>query len=312
MGKATKKSKAMGSDNSESATARRAIAIHLLVLGVLVGAGLLGFRRLRQHVENDLAYPANIPEIVLKDRPIWMAESLAEQIASSIRPKTIVSAMDRSLLEKTAQTLQQNPWVRQVRQVRRLYGHSAGDLIEVDCEYRTPLALVATAKEYILVDGDGVRLPERFGLNPIPRIMFSADGRVNLRIVEGVVAPPPFKAGLKWSGEDLQAGLELVKFMYGRVEAEDIHRVNVANYGERQAKGNAEMVLITKYHTEIRWGKPLHRWRWEVSPTQKLERMANLWKQTGRVDGGLAWLDVRLDRTVKPDEEGLAQAGEGQ
>ena len=108
--------------------------------------------------------------------------------------------------------LKANPWIREVKQVRRAYRDQPGDTLEVDCEYRAPVALVKWQDYFWLVDGDGVKLPEVFSAADVPRILKGQDKQVNIRVIEGVSHAPP-ETGAKWAGEDLHAGLELVKLL---------------------------------------------------------------------------------------------------
>ena len=288
---------------SETARRLRIIALNLLIAGVLIGGAAFGISRLRRYADSTLARPVTTPVIVLKGRPGWMSETHAQQIALAVKPQTVTSALDQQLLEKIANQLAANPWVKQVKRVRRAYGQSAGDTIEIECDFRTPMALVATRDQYILVDNEGVRLPAAFPNTQPPRMMFAADGAVNIRLIEGVSALPPAKDGLKWTGDDLKAGLDMVKFLYGRPMAEEIHAVNVTNFRGRKSSHEAQLVLVTKYQTEIRWGEPLFvAFAAELSKEEKLERLARVRDQYGRIDAGRPWIDIRMDKITYPAE----------
>ena len=68
------------------------------------------------------------------------------------------SAPVQWLLVAAAGKLQANPWVRDVHFVRRVFGERPGDTLEIDCEFRAPIALVQWGDYYWLVDGDGMTL----------------------------------------------------------------------------------------------------------------------------------------------------------
>ncbi len=275
----------------------------LVVLSVISAGSVYGYSRLRQTIERQLAYPETPPRVVLKDRPAWMGDALAQRIANSAQPRDARSALDHQLLKDIADVLQQNPWIRQVRQVRRIFGKSPGDTIEIDCEYRDPMALVTYRGEYILVDSQGYRLPERYPAKTNPRAMFDSEGSINLRIIDGVAAMPPYRDGQKWVGEDLQAGLDLAKLLYGRPFADEIHRINVTNYGGRRDSRRSHLSLTTKYGTEIAWGRPVRSVNFELPPAKKLERLAALKDYYHRVDAGRPWLDIRNDALLQPAPE---------
>src|SRR5436305_77555 len=223
------------------------VLIKVTISVILLGGCAFAFVNMRQHVLADLANPPGPPMLVLKNRPAWMSEALAEQIFKPAQPKSARSPLDHELVAEVGRILEHNAWVRQVKQVKRVYGKSAGDTVEVDCEFRAPIALVASRNDYILVDGEGVRLPEKFGPSTLPRILLGPDGKMNLRIIEGVAAMAPFVDGQKWVGEDLAAGLDMVKLLYGRPFTEEIQRINVANFKGRKNARDPQIVLITRY-----------------------------------------------------------------
>lgn len=126
-------------------------------------------------------------------------------IIKTARPAGTHSAFDHQLLVNTLAMLKANPWIRQVRQVRRAYGKQPGDTLEVDCQYRAPVALVKWQDYFWLVDGDGVKLPEVFSAADVPRILKGQDKRVNIRVIEGVASAPP-ESGAKWAGAICRRG----------------------------------------------------------------------------------------------------------
>src|SRR6476646_11072616 len=159
-----------------------------LLVVVVLSAGVFGMKR---YVEREVALPKAPPAVVLKNRPVWMTEFLAGQIAASVRPAGLHSTFDHQMLVDRVAMLKTNPWIRNVRQVRRVYGKTPGDTLEIDCDYRAPIALVRWQKDYWLVDMDGVKLPEKFPAADVPKIAIGRDGHTNIRIVDGVQRPPP-------------------------------------------------------------------------------------------------------------------------
>ena len=87
-----------------------------------------------------------------------------------------------------------------------VHGAKPGDTLEIDCNYRAPIALVKWGNFYWLVDGDGVKLPEGFSRDHVSRIVVGQDRKINIRIVEGIEHAPP-ESGRKWVGADLAAAL---------------------------------------------------------------------------------------------------------
>ena len=59
-----------------------------------------------------------------------------------------------------------------MKSVRRAYSQKPGDTIEIDCDYRVPLALVHWKEYYWLVDSEGVKLPEQFTQKQLPQVIY--------------------------------------------------------------------------------------------------------------------------------------------
>jgi len=102
-----------------------------------------------------------------------MSELVARKLAASLRP-TSSSVFKRDSLVSTAAKLRANPWVAELREVRRVYGSAPGDTLLVDCDFRSPLALVKAGKDYWFVDAHAVKLPEKFAEAELPAVVFSA------------------------------------------------------------------------------------------------------------------------------------------
>ena len=97
----------------------------------------------------------------------------------------------------------------------------------------------------------------------------------------------------------------MVKLLYGKPYAEEIVRVNVANFQGRNDPREAQLVLKTKYNTEIRWGRPVNAKDYfiEVSTAQKLRYMEQVFQEFKRIDGQRQWIDIRFDKITYPSVE---------
>jgi hypothetical protein len=296
---------------SRAARARllRRAALHVALATVLVGGvgWLVGYLRTAVAETAAAALP-DPPRVVFANRPAWMSDFLAAELAEVCRPNGNPSVFDRDALVRINGRLNANPWIAKVRQVRRVYAQAAGDTIEVDCDFRAPLGLVRGGRDeagrdvYWFVDAKGVRLPERFTAADVPKVVYAADGKVNVRVIEGVRNAPPAKAGQPWPGDDLAAGLELAEKLNGQPFAEEIERIDVSNYAGRVEKREAYLVLRTRQHTEVRWGRPWGAADWfvEIKPEVKLDTLRRMVARYGRVDAGQQWLDIRFERISTP------------
>jgi hypothetical protein len=130
----------------------------------LVGFSVYGYLRIRDYVAADMTSHAVPPKVVIKQRPMWMSDALANKILRVAAPDVAHSAFDHQLLVNTASLLRNHPdsapWVKNVISVRRVYGEKPGDTLEIDCEFRGPVVLVRWDAYYWLIDGDVVLLPE--------------------------------------------------------------------------------------------------------------------------------------------------------
>jgi hypothetical protein len=288
--------------DADRARAIRGVLIRSLVtITLVIGAGA-GYWYLQRYVRTQVAYSPQPPKVVLVNRPVWMSDGLADLIARHVRPAVGQSALDHQMLRDRVAILKNEPWIKQVKQVRRVYGQAPGDTLEIDCDYRAPIALVRWDDKYVLVDGDGVVLPERIGKPDVPKIVYGKNGRMNIRLIEGVSRRPPAD-GQRWLGDDLSAGIWMVKTLYGKGFAEEIMSVDVANYGGRENGNDPHLILVTRYGSEIRWGQS-HNWRgFEASIDRKLSNLEQVFHQYGRIDANEPWLDLRFDKVLRPDPQ---------
>jgi hypothetical protein len=284
----------------------RSVGIHAGAAIVVLFLVAVAFALAKDHVGRKIAFPSKPPAVVLKERPSWMSDLVAQQIASQVAPRGAHSAFDHDMLVEITRMLKSNPWIMKVRGVRRVYGNAPGDTLELDCDFRTPAALVRTGSVYYLIDRAGVRLPEQYAPADVPRVIETASGRSNILVIEGVARPAPKNAGQKWTGEDLHAALDLAALLLDPANqgfTHEIRKINVANFGGRRDPREAQMVLVTRYGTEVRWGRPIKATdRFiEVNPAQKLEFLKAVYEQYGRVDGNQPFgIDIRYDKVTYP------------
>jgi len=285
------------------------ILFHLLGVVALVGGMIFLVDVTKQYIEQNVTGPVGPLRVALVNKPVWMSDYLAEQIAATV-PKTSSSAFDHDLLVATVDKLKKNPWVAEVKQVRRVYGERPGDTLEVDCDFRAPIALVKWGEFYWLVDNDGYVLPEQFTENNLAKITTGRDGRTSIRVIDGVHQAPP-ESGRKWAGADLAAGLELVKLFYGKLYLDEVSAVDVTNFGGRVKKSAPQLVLDTRYGSQIWWGQPLNTNHFfaEVKPARKLEILKAVVQQHGRIDANQAYVDVRFDDFLVPTTQPTREAG---
>jgi hypothetical protein len=306
---------------------------------LFVGVCAAAIYAARQYVDREIASSTGPFIIVVKHRPAWMSDLLVRQVAGVAQPPVLptpresghadgghhaglaaliggtantgYSAFDRDLLVGVRQRLVADPWVAEVKQVRRAYTDKPGDTIEIDCTYRVPTALVKWHDGYWLVASDGYKLPERYDPSEVPKVMGEAEGMPPLRIIDGVRHAPP-EAGEKWVGDDLMAGLNMVAVLSSDPVADAVLKIDVSNFSGRDDPREAHIVLITKYNTQIRWGRPAgDDQSFEISPARKLQCLERIAAQYGRIDANQPWIDVRFDTVRIPSDKPVAGGNGG-
>jgi hypothetical protein len=273
------------------------------VVGVVVFIGSLTTLAItsRQYVETRTT-PSVEPTFVFTNAPGWIDPKLTDRMLKTLRAGSNRSSLDSRLLEQTAWALRSEPWIKEVRQVRRAFGHGPGDVVEIDAVFRIPAVLVEFGGAYWLVDSEGVQLPERFETDQLRLISLDGAGNIRFRIVTGV-RTPPFKPGEPWPGSEVRDAIDLARLLQGRDFAADIAVIDVSNAEGRIDSAAAFITMFTRQMTEVRWGRPVREDKSfiEVSPELKVRAMETIHREFGRVDATSAWVDVRFDRpTVAP------------
>lgn len=283
----------------------RKIALWGVVAALGATAMGIGFSKLRVFVENRYATPVRPPQVVLKHQPAWMDRTLLERILRTARPGNATSAFDRLTLREVCDQLTSDinvaPYIEKVNQIRRVYGGAPGDTIELDITFRAPVALVRWGDDYWHVDSNGFRLVHSFKIDQLPRAMLADDGRIVTRVITGVRTPPA-DAGRVWPGADLQAGLELLRLIHNRPFAQEIRSVDVSNFAGRVDPAAAQLVMKTRYDTEVRWGRPIESKGGfvEIDDNRKLATLERIVAEYGRIDASRPWIDIRFDKPTIP------------
>ncbi|MHC4606591.1 MAG: cell division protein FtsQ/DivIB [Planctomycetota bacterium] len=193
------------------------------------------------------------------------------------------------MVRRIGEALESNPWIRRVKSVERVYP----DKVRVRFEYRTPSLAVRTAKGFILVDEELVRLPGQYPDTP---------DDMKFPEIVGVPGAPP-KAGRVWTISAMRAGREMAEICasWPTLRALEIRSVDVSNEW-----GN--ILLQTGNGCAIHWGRaPGSAGRGEPTVEQKiailhrvLDEHPNLDDlEAVRVFGGHPTVQVRDDCRVR-------------
>lgn len=249
----------------------RAVAA-VLALAALVGlviGWMLGVPRL-QALASERALATESQEstsmlVRFTDLPRWVKPELRGMLAETARQQISGDPLARHDLINARQALLETGWFDQVEQVRR----AGRNEIEVRGTLVDPFAYVRDGQADHLVDRTGRLLPHQ-----VP----AGGGR--LTVITGVHFPRPPRAMIIWDGEDLTAGLRVLRLLETRAWRDQIVSIDVAEYLRHE-----RLRLLTNRGTTIVWGRaPGAERTGEVAAAQKLAYLDFSYESFGHVD----------------------------
>jgi len=272
----------------------------------IVGGVAYGLHRLEPLTDSRLAH---VPPRLEIDWPFWLTQQDRTDIAqiqaeicyaAGLAPDDNLAASD--LCARIAVGLAACPWVDSVENVKKY----ADGTIRVSARFREPLTMVRSEGVAYLVDRYGVRLPR------YRRAAFVDPS--DWLLITGVRAPVP-EVGQPWPGDDLRAGLELVRFLQraevlGQLPFRSFLRaIDVSNFnGQANPRAGRIQIQTVNADSPVEWGLPPgEEYEIESPAARKLAVLGELYARFGKLpDRGP--IDVRahdhvllLDRTAQGD-----------
>ena len=297
-------------DPLRAARARRIRHVLQNALGTVAVAAIVfvGYRAAWNHVKTS-DVPADAPPLVLEGLPAWIEADNERVIRDAAEPVPAANPLDAGALQTVHARLSAEPWVKQVRQVRREPNGRGGTRVVVDAEYRAPAVLLRESGYYRVVGRDGHKLPLRYGSDQIDRVATDGEGGVRIREVIGVAAPAPDLGDL-WAGDDLEAALEMDRLLAAEPWGRLVQTIDVRNHGGRLEPSAPQIVLWTTEGTALRWGRapgdedPLI----EATTQRKLENVGLMYARSERtrIDYGCPWVDLRRNVIGYPADAAAA------
>lgn len=208
-----------------------------VAVGVVIGWNA-GENALQHYAAQTRGGPVAAEHVTLTGAPDWMDPKLSAQLRAQVADAMIEDPLNRRGLTLAVELLRENPWVADVRQVRRM----ENGRVHVDATFRAPAAVVAGRHGYHVVDRGGVLL-ER----DIDR---AATRFSRLPLVTGVSASPPEFAGGTWDGTDIDAAMTLEETLRREPYADQITAFDVSH---RDLNGRLWLVLYTNGPAVV-WG----------------------------------------------------------
>jgi len=291
-----------------------------VVLTVMVAAGgALGLSALEGRVLTGRIGAAPLGmDVSLAPKPDWMPDALARRITSGLLPPG-VGYYSKDLTERVRTRALANPWVRRVNRVAKYLDHETRrGVVEVEAEFRMPVAKVKCESMYAYLDEEGYRLPAAqvptwaawdrktpnvrsyyITRDEVPPGMVAS--RIHYMVIEGAQAQPP-EVGRKWPGEDMAAGLALVKLVAPKPYAYQITEIDVRNFDGRIDPDQPHLRMWAQFGrfnpTDIRFGRfPRPDGDYVVSPQRKLSYLDQYAQDhEGFLAGRNRYIDLRYDQ----------------
>ncbi len=273
----------LGGQQGRRLILKGAIVFAVVAAGV---ASAVAIAHLDDHVDRLVVGRAD-PEIVFVALPPEVAALAGPELDGRLAGFLGHRWTDHDLPEQMAACLSSSGWVSRVNYVRR----TSQAEFRVSCRYRWPRAILQSEADFFLVDEEAVRLPGTYTYDP------------TWILIQGVSEPAP-DPGTQWKGEDLRAGLAVVRALEAESFASQITGVLVENHGGRRDRRRSHIELATdRAGGRIRWGSAPGRELEENSVDQKLAILRENFRRTGRVDARYPVIDIATfaDRFTVPD-----------
>ncbi len=285
------------------------LCLILLVIALLVE----GFSRLNIYGKMLMAQRSRdrpLKSIVMIGAPHWLAEPILNSLAAEAVQYTVFNKrhpayaaelrnpVNGKILQiiarhfTTDQAQGFNAWIKRVDYVRRVWlPHE--QIIEIACRYRRPAALISVNGKYYLMSPHAIRLPGAYAPVDLPELSW-------LMRISGITVAVP-APGKPFSGQGVKLGLKMITLLSGHPFSSQIQCVNLANMYAPVPSTTPEIVLKTRFGTQIYWGLPPGKEGfYEVPASRKLQLLNDVYQQYHRIDAGRAYLDVRSDEVLVP------------
>ena len=277
-------------------------AVLLLIAGLIVGIAI-GVRPLEEiaarvsgakHPKVEIAWPAR------QGGGTWLPPQFQEELLTVVRTTLGATPTPFSAepLKRVGMALEASGWFDGMPTVER----KGPGLIVVSGTWRTPAAVVRSEGKDFLVSWKGHRMP------PVYEI-----GKSGLPVIKSPVMRAPMMSDLSpdyaeaWPGEDIAASLELLREVASKPWAAQVSGVDAARYS-----AESTLALLTTFNTRIEWGGRFSKPRLGEAPTnEKLNRLAFLFRDRGRIDAGYPVVELWQRHLLFDRSAAASAAGAG-
>lgn len=258
-------------------------AVLLLIAGIIVGVAV-GVRPLERVAAGVTGATNPTVEIVWpewKPGQTWLPRQFQDELLRLARNALGDEARPFSgePLASVGMAMAQSGWFDGTPTVERVNAKT----IRVTGTWRTPAAVVRRDGKDYLVSWKGRRMPP----------VYQPDQSGFPVILDPVMAAPVTAEGAPeyasaWPGEDIAASLELLRAVVAQPWANQVKAIDASRFSD-----DSTLALVTSYNTRIEWGGRFSKPRLGEAPTQeKVDRLAYLFREHGRIDAGYPIVEV--------------------
>lgn len=235
------------------------------------------------------AYQFSTAKIDIGETPTWIPESFLSDVINKADLPETVSVLEEKLTERIHHSFSQHPWVKNVKQVRI----ESPPSIQVELEFRRPVAMVSTKSGYYPVDRDGILLPPGD---------FTIDQVSQYPLLTGVQSLPQGPAGENWGDVVLLGGARLADLLFPKHhESSDwkrfgFHTIQLPRRNKAKVElDQLEYRLATEAGNVVVWGIPpgVDSPK-EPNATNKLRRMEKYYRDFGGFDSPTATYEIDI------------------
>jgi hypothetical protein len=260
-------------------------AAAVAVVCLIVAFSIKLWQRVEPHVATRPEYLLPAEKIEITPAPEWVHTNIQTEVIRDSGLKEPLSILDDKLSSRLTQAFALHPWISRVAAVRTSYPPR----IQVDIEYRRPVAMVEVLGGLLPIDGDGVLLPTED---------FSPQDAQNYPRIAGIVSGPLGPLGTRWGDPAVESSAKLAPVLQPVWSEFRLHHVQLQPRLGPSAKFVLELVAIGG-NTFV-WGSPPgSELSDEPNAAEKLARLTRL--KTAR--GSLAEIPAaeRDLRRVRPN-----------
>jgi hypothetical protein len=275
-----------------------------LVLLIAVGFGWNAiWRQVRSHVMADPQYQLTAEQLRISEPPSWIRSDLRTDVLRNASLDASLSLLDDELTVRIAHAFALHPWVANVIRVSK-----TGSGVDVELEYRRPIAMVQVPDGVFPIDRQAVLLPNED--------FTAADVKNYPRITE-VASEPTSPVGSVWQDPRLIGAASLAELLTDHWSRLKLQRISVVTPPTPDSPSRPSgFTLYTQSGTQIRWGgSPAEKPAMEMSSQDKLALLLQYATEHGTLDAeeGRQVLDLQsgptlriVQNTIKPlpKEEG--------